>query len=180
MSALSDLFQDIADAIRIKTGDTAAMAPASFPDNILAIETGGSAGEGSASPVVIAQGSFSGVAGTTTITHNLGVVPDFAMIWWAGLGSIPTDIKALLMAYNFSEAFYDAHEGIFGGYQVYNPSNGAYVGMSNSKPITDSEDTTHSSCYFSSATATTMKVGSSSYNMDSTKTYQWLVIGGLT
>lgn len=41
MSALSDLFQDIADAIRTKTGDTGSMKPASFPENILAIEGGG-------------------------------------------------------------------------------------------------------------------------------------------
>lgn len=42
MSALSDLFQDIADAIRTKTGGTAKLAPAAFPAAIAAIEGGGS------------------------------------------------------------------------------------------------------------------------------------------
>ena len=41
MSALSDLFQDIADAIRGQTGDTAKLSPAAFPAAIAAIEGGG-------------------------------------------------------------------------------------------------------------------------------------------
>lgn len=43
-NVLSELFQDIADAIRTKTGGTETMAPASFPENILAIEAGSSGG----------------------------------------------------------------------------------------------------------------------------------------
>ena len=40
-NVLGELFQDIADSIRAKTGDTATMKPAEFPDKIAAIETGG-------------------------------------------------------------------------------------------------------------------------------------------
>ena len=41
MSVLSDLFQDIADAIREKTGDTDKMSPADFPQAITGIQVGG-------------------------------------------------------------------------------------------------------------------------------------------
>ena len=37
-NVLGTLFQDIANAIREKTGDTATMKPAEFPDKIAAIE----------------------------------------------------------------------------------------------------------------------------------------------
>lgn len=40
-NVLGELFGNIAAAIREKTGDTATMKPAEFPDNIRAIETGG-------------------------------------------------------------------------------------------------------------------------------------------
>lgn len=39
-NALKTLFQNIADAIRAKTGDTATMKPAEFPEKIAAIDTG--------------------------------------------------------------------------------------------------------------------------------------------
>lgn len=45
MSALSKLFQDTANAIREKTGDTGTMKPADFPDKILSIEAGGTPAE---------------------------------------------------------------------------------------------------------------------------------------
>lgn len=45
-NVLGELFQDIADAIREKTGSTDTMAPADFPAEIGAIETGGGSVEG--------------------------------------------------------------------------------------------------------------------------------------
>ena len=59
MSALSDLFQDIADAIRTKTGDTGSMKPAAFPENILAIEAGSG---GSNQKTILAKQNFDGFA----------------------------------------------------------------------------------------------------------------------
>lgn len=41
VNALQTLFQDIADAIRTKTGDTAIMKPSEFPDRIAEIALGG-------------------------------------------------------------------------------------------------------------------------------------------
>lgn len=46
-NVLGTLFGDIASAIREKTGDTATMKPAEFPDKIAGIETGGGSGGGS-------------------------------------------------------------------------------------------------------------------------------------
>lgn len=43
MSALGNLFSDIAGAIREKTGETGTMKPAQFPEKILGIQGGGSA-----------------------------------------------------------------------------------------------------------------------------------------
>ena len=45
-NVLGTLFQDIANAIRGKTGDTATMKPAEFPDKIAAIEAGGGSAGG--------------------------------------------------------------------------------------------------------------------------------------
>lgn len=44
-NVLGELFGNIANAIRSKTGDTATMKPAEFPDKIAAIETGGGSSE---------------------------------------------------------------------------------------------------------------------------------------
>ena len=43
-NALGTLFQNIASAIRAKTGETGTMKPAEFPEKIAAIETGGGGG----------------------------------------------------------------------------------------------------------------------------------------
>ena len=45
-NVLGELFQDIADAIREKTGGTETMSPADFPAEIGAITTGGGSVEG--------------------------------------------------------------------------------------------------------------------------------------
>lgn len=43
-NVLGALFQDIADAIRVRSGETGKIKPADFPDKIAAIETGGGGG----------------------------------------------------------------------------------------------------------------------------------------
>ena len=42
-NVLGELFQDIADAIRTKTGENGAMSPMSFPEEILSITIGATA-----------------------------------------------------------------------------------------------------------------------------------------
>lgn len=85
-NVLGDLFQEIADAIRTKTGGADKMAPASFPDEILAIATvinGGGTGEGN---LKISSGMFVTDSGNNvrkTVAHGLGEMPDFVFVYFA-------------------------------------------------------------------------------------------------
>ena len=83
MSVLSDLFQDIADAIGEKTGDPdKPLAPANFPDEIRSIVT---AAGSDGSNLLYASGSLNSLSAPTTetrvIEHGLGVMPDFILIY---------------------------------------------------------------------------------------------------
>lgn len=81
MSVLSNLFQDIADAIRVKTGGSNTMAPANFPDEIRSIVT---AAGSDGSNLLYSSGTFNSLSAPTTekrvIEHGLGVMPDFIII----------------------------------------------------------------------------------------------------
>lgn len=81
MSVLSDLFQDIADAIRAKTGGANTMAPADFPDEIRSIVT---AAGSDGSKLLYSSGNIASLSAPTTekrvIEHGLGVMPDFIII----------------------------------------------------------------------------------------------------
>lgn len=77
-NVLGTLFGQIADAIRGKTGDTATMKPAEFPDKIAAIEAGG--GAGATGEIKVKTGDFYPSSTVGTFTHGLGVVPDILLI----------------------------------------------------------------------------------------------------
>lgn len=79
MSVLSDLFADIAGAIRSKTGDNATMKPTEFPDKIASLVIAPSTGI----ELKIASGEFkpSGSKITDLINHDMGVVPDVAFVF---------------------------------------------------------------------------------------------------
>ncbi len=77
-NVLGVLFQDIADAIRAKTGGTDTMKPAEFPAQISSIVTGGIVG---GDTLKFKDGTFHGNAGTQIITHDFGSVPDMLMIY---------------------------------------------------------------------------------------------------
>lgn len=77
-NVLGNLFGEIAEAIRAKTGGTDTMKPAEFPAEIAAIPTGG--GGGNAGEWVMATGDFVPTSEVVTISHGLGVVPDIAFI----------------------------------------------------------------------------------------------------
>lgn len=90
-NVLGELFGNIAAAIREKTGDTATMKPAEFPDKISAIETGGGGGT-----LVGARGSFTATGTTQTITHGLGTIPLYAYFFpTSGLGASASKGAAL-------------------------------------------------------------------------------------
>lgn len=76
--------EDIADAIRSKTGGSSLVAPEDMPTEIASIETGG----GGSLPSIISKidgGSFTLASDTTGanhwISHSLGVLPKCITIW---------------------------------------------------------------------------------------------------
>ena len=81
MSVLSDLFQEIADAIRAKTGEAEKFPPADFADKILSI-VGGSGGDGGGSgggsSLMIKTGSTT-TGKRTSVGHGLGTIPDLVI-----------------------------------------------------------------------------------------------------
>ena len=87
-NALKDLFQEQADAIREGLGNIGGIAPNETPalirEIVSMIGTGGGGGGGTGSGLKFATGTFS--TKTTgiyrqTITHGLGVMPDFVMVY---------------------------------------------------------------------------------------------------
>lgn len=85
-NVLGALFTDIANAIRTKTGGTGKMVPATFPEKILEIPTGGSAGVAN---IKYASGKVEILEdGSGKITHNLGVVPDIIFVYMNHFGTI--------------------------------------------------------------------------------------------
>lgn len=87
-NALKDLFQEQADAIRLGLGNIGGIAPNETPalirEIVSMIGTGGGGGGGTGSGLKFATGTFD--TGTTgiyrqTITHGLGVMPDFVMVY---------------------------------------------------------------------------------------------------
>lgn len=77
MSALGELFTDIASAIRGKTGETGTMKPAEFPDKIAGIEAGSG---GLGGMWKFATKTFTALEGQTFISHNCNVVPDIVIL----------------------------------------------------------------------------------------------------
>lgn len=116
-NVLGTLFQNIADAIREKTGESGSMKPADFPAEILSIVTGidegdGSAGESSGTvsgatskPMRYKSGRVYPHAGTITIQHGLGVEPDMILVTNAKCGY---GYGALINAIGFSRQVLDA------------------------------------------------------------------------
>lgn len=78
MSVLSDLFQEIADAIRTKTGEEEKFPPADFADKILSIVTGGGSTGGTGGNLMIKTGSTT-TGKRTTVGHGLGQLPDLVI-----------------------------------------------------------------------------------------------------
>ena len=73
-NVLGALFQDIANAIRAKTGSTDTMKPAEFPAQISSIV----AGDGI--EWISTNGTFTTENASHTVAHELGVVPDIIFI----------------------------------------------------------------------------------------------------
>lgn len=103
-NVLGVLFQDIANAIRTKTGGTGTMKPAEFPAEIASIVTGGGSGSGE---FKYYEKSFLASGVTQTIPHNLGCVPDITIVV---LSSVPV-VGKLSFGIGFSSAMLAALGG---------------------------------------------------------------------
>lgn len=78
-NALGKLFADIADAIRSKTGETGKMKPMEFPTEILSIAGGSSNVRVNMGRVTISNSDI--VNGVATIKHDLGIKPDYILVF---------------------------------------------------------------------------------------------------
>ena len=100
-NALGNLFTEMAESIRGGLGYIGKMKPITFPekvDEIVALleyyknNSGGSSGEESDSPLKFTSGIFHPTADRTrmTIEHGLGCMPDFVMVYQAGIADYST------------------------------------------------------------------------------------------
>lgn len=100
-NALGNLFTEMAESIRGGLGYIGKMKPITFPekvDEIVALleyyknNSGGSGSEESDSPLKFTSGSFRPTADRTrmTIEHGLGCMPDFVMVYQAGIADYST------------------------------------------------------------------------------------------
>jgi len=124
-NVLGTLFGDIADAIRTKTGDTAAMKPMDFPMKISEIEVGSGEGDGGSSvgdwETIVEEQTAAATYDTATLS-NVMVLPStknfnlqygglhFYRVWFDG-------VAYLCAPYNFS---YTLSEEVFGVTNVDN------------------------------------------------------------
>ena len=186
-NVLGTLFQDIADAIRTKTGGTDTMAPANFPAEILAITTGSGGDGGSAGAVVAASGTITKPSGLVTVEHGLGVTPDVIVVWVpSGGGNQPPETTRYTeFELGMSQAFLDKFSIDTGG-----------VSYASDDTVADKVggyDTTETRgiawdlfgwIFVPKGNTEHFQVGTVSANASQTyysgTNYTWLAIGGLT
>lgn len=129
-NVLGVLFSDIADAIRGKTGDTATMKPAEFPEKISGIETGNSGGNSADGVWYVASDSFTPTTKSWTVSHNIGVIPELIVVY---IGATP-QANCLLFGVGFSEnmmsAFAEGSSNIPGFVCMLGSSGGTTTSMS--------------------------------------------------
>lgn len=77
-TTLSNLFSDIANAIRAKTGGSANIVADDFPDEIAAIPTGSSLPSGMAAGTFTVTSAISSLVAVAA--HGLGSTPQFAFV----------------------------------------------------------------------------------------------------
>lgn len=138
-NVLGELFQDIADAIRSKTGETGTMTPAGFPSGIrsipLVINGAGVETDGN---LKIAYGAFFAGNGENnvrqTVTHGLGEVPDFVFVYFgsAQTTEMTDDTVHLVSAWGMNSKF--APLGSGAGLRGAFAAHGCYVNRDSGTP----------------------------------------------
>ncbi len=154
-----------------------------IPENIAeGIDIAGIVGSMAAggSNAVFASGSFTGTDSDVTIEHNLGIVPDLVFVSASAQSkvishySIVMAIGCTLTAKSIlgmNKSYYAVCTKVYGSSSYY-----TYYLTGGSLDITSSS----TSYLFRSTNDTSFTLGSSSYVLDSSVTYHWIAIGGLT
>lgn len=108
MSVLSELFQEIANAIRTKTGETAKIAPGDFPAQISTIEGTGANANWVVAHKLYSKGKYSPTVtgeygvGSAVFEHGLSVVPDIILFKFTAANEISN--RTTQMAIGLSSA----------------------------------------------------------------------------
>lgn len=170
-NVLGTLFGEIAGAIREKTGDTATMKPAEFPEKILGISGGGSGNK----QYELVYSQFTPNTAQATIEHKLGRVPDVFLVF---LEDIPTN-NIVMSAWCFSPQMVEALGG--GNNNTVTIFSGQSMSVRVNRDITlPSDGSTY--CQYGgihSFTDTHFSIGGSSCGLYVGKFYRTIAICGL-
>lgn len=186
-NVLGDLFQDIASAIRDKTGGTETMKPLDFPTKISEITVGGGGGTssgGALSGLKMTRGHFSATEKVMTITHGMGFVPDIIFVAGSRQFQSLTVHTALGFSTPFIEAFGEQCKGIFTYGLFADPGKVPPVGTA---MATEGFEKNLSDVigFIRLVTAETFTIGGTTFGLDCTlqesgyyPTYDWYAYGG--
>lgn len=192
-NVLADLFADIADAIREKTGDppTARMKPLDFPDKISRI-VGIGGGSSSAESLVYAEDSFVPTASRHVIEHNLGVVPDILIVFESthDVSGQPGSMLKSVVGFGARMTELLKNCGVeYPGktsyalvYDIDGVPKSSAMSMGDCDSIVDCTSEQENYGKLRSATSTTAViggVGDSIIKMNTNTTYKYIAIGGL-
>ena len=176
-NVLGTLFQDIADAIRAKTGDTDTMKPAEFPAEIASIVTGGIA-SGAFKYKSNTFNGYSGQPAVRNIVHGLGVVPDILIVIYGNVPSNGTMMSCVAFTSKMLEAL---GGGWLNRAQIVQGTSGAVGATSNIGADMDQGSGLYATYGgVRNVTATAFDIGSDTQKLPTTGTYRWIAIGGIT
>jgi hypothetical protein len=179
-NVLGVLFQDIADAIRTKTGGTDTMKPNEFPTQIANIPVGGGGG----GTLVAARGSFTASSHNHTITHGLGTVPIITAVFQGYDMSFDTAvvdefIYAVGLRKDVENAMYDGGDHAYIYYADVWQYGSASARVDNSRFRYNNEayEVASTSAIMHSVNENTAVVGSYTAQLQTGKQYHWFAIG---
>ena len=175
-NVLGNLFGEIANAIRAKTGGTDTMKPAEFPAEIAAIPTGGGSSSGE---LKYATGHLTATSEVMTVNHNLGYVPDIMILY---AGEVPA-LKNWMIGIGYSSAMLEA---LGGGYLSI--AQGAGDNGTTTVSADKGVDTDYPGQWYvdfgggiRSMTSTSFIVGGgSNVHLGIGESYSWIAISGIT
>lgn len=169
-NVLSELFGNIANAIRDKTGETGTMKPNDFPSKILGIVA-------SSATFTSKTARFTANGGAITVVHDMGTVPDILIVY---LNHVPEN-GSLTVSIGLSQAMMNAlGEGAYAPTSYIAKEVGA-VTIENSVGMESSSDLAEQYGCVRNVTNTTFVVGGGTKagNMIVEKMYSYFAISGI-